>query len=113
MMAEAVQTPFPFAEAIEGSDSDTIAELREMNEVWQEENGLVPRAALKQIFGISQQAASQLPGKYGLTEYDFLGKKWYSRIECERLYNSERPTGYQGHNMAAMVRDCLDDARKD
>mgnify|MGYP007063718066 FL=1 len=110
---EAVQTPFPFAEGIEGSDSETIAELREMNEAWQAENGLVPRAALKQLFGISDTAAASLPGKYALTEYDFLGKKWYSRIECERLHASKRPTGYQGHNMAAMVRDCLDDARTD
>ena len=110
---EAVQTPFPFAEGIEGSDSETIAELREMNDVWQAENGLVPKAALKELFGISNQAASLLPGRYGLTEYEFLGKKWYSRIECERLHATRRPTGYQGHNMAAMVRDCLDDARKD
>ncbi len=110
---EVVQTPFPFAEGIEGSDPDIVAELREMNDVWCEENGLVPKAALKEIFGISQQAASDLPGRYGLTEWIFLGKKWYSRIECEKLHRSKRASGAAGHSMAAMVRDCLDDARKD
>ena len=110
---EAVQTPFPFAEGIEGNDPSIVAELREMNTVWKHENGLVPKAALKELFGISRQAAADLPGRYGLTEYMFMEKKWYSRIECEKLHASKRASGAAGHNMAALVRDCLDDARKD
>jgi hypothetical protein len=110
---EVVQAPFPFAEGIEGNDPSIVAELREMNEVWQAENGLVPKAALKQLFGCSHQAAGDLPGRYALTEWIFLGKKWYSRIECEKLHRSKRASGAAGHSMAAMVRECLDDARKD
>ncbi len=104
---------FPFAKDLEAADEAILPELTEMNETWKAENGLVPAAALKEVFQISRQAADKLPGKYGLTEYIFFGKRWYSRAEVEALHKLERPSGFKGHNMAAMVRDCLDDARKD
>ena len=108
-----VEVEFPFAKDLEAADEAMLPELTEMNETWKAENGLVPAAALKEIFQISKQAAHKLPGKYGLTEYNFFDKKWYSRAEVEALHKMERPAGFKGSSMAAMGRDCLDDARKD
>ena len=106
---------FPnFLEGVPESDQKAILpELEEMKVAWEAEDGLVPQAALKEIFKMSHQGASALPGRYGLTEYRFFDKNWYSKRECEALHKLKRHTGGKGHNMAAMVRDCLDDARKD
>lgn len=106
---------FPnFLEGVPESDQrEILPELEEMKVAWEAEEGLVPQAALKEIFGVSRQAADRLPGKYGLTEYRFFDKNWYSKRECEALHRLKRESGGKGHNMAAMVRDCLDDARKD
>ena len=106
---------FPnFLENVPESDQEAILpELDEMKVAWEAEDGLVPKAALKEIFQMSQQAAHALPGRYGLTEYRFFDKNWYSKREVEALHKLKRHTGGKGHNMAAMVRDVLDDARKD
>tara|TARA_B100000676_G_scaffold276938_1_gene298227 strand:- start:1022 stop:1375 length:354 start_codon:yes stop_codon:yes gene_type:complete len=110
--AEAIE--FPFAESLPKTDDPAImSEIKEMKEAWELEDGLVPKAALKEIFGVSQQAASQYPKRYNLKEWNFFGKSWYSMNEVKALHGIKRPTGYQGHNTASLVRDCLSDARKD
>lgn len=103
---------FPFAEQIESSDPAMMVELREMNDAWQSEGGLVPAAALGEIFGMHREGGRKLPARYGLTEYVFLGKKWYSMTEVKALHKIERPSGFKGHSVARMVTDCLDDARE-
>ena len=102
---------FPFAAQVESSDPAMMAELREMNDAWQAEGGLVPAAALGELFGVHTEVGRRMPGKYGLTEYKFLGKKWYSMTEVKALHKIERPSGFQGHSVAKMVGDVLDDAR--
>lgn len=106
---------FPnFLEGVPESDQKAILpELEEMKVAWDAEDGLVPKAALKEIFKMSHQSAHQLPGKYGLTEYRFFGKDWYSKREVEALHKLKRQTGGKGHSIAAMARDVFDDARKD
>ena len=78
-----------------------------------QEEGLVPKAALKEIFQVSQQAASSFPKRYGLTTWQFFGKDWFSMREVKALHAIQRPQGFQGHSMANMVRDAISDARKD
>ena len=113
-MAASTLTFPDFLDQVPASEQDAILpELEEVKVAWDAEDGLVPKAALKEIFQMSQQAAHQLPGKYGLTEYRFFGKDWYSKRECEALHKLKRETGGRGHNIARMVRDVLDDARKD
>jgi len=103
---------FPFAAQVESSDPAMMVELREMNDAWQSEGGLVPAAALGEIFGMHREGGRKLPARYGLTEYKFLGKKWYSMTEVKALHKIERPSGFKGHSVARMVSDCLDDARE-
>lgn len=88
-----------------------MPELEEMKDAWTAEDGLVPAAALKEIFQISKQAASRIPGKYALTEYEFFDKKWYSMREVKALSKVKRTSGGQGKQIARMVRDVLDDTR--
>jgi hypothetical protein len=105
---------FPFAESMPASSDPAIMdEVKEMQQIWQDQGGLVPQAALKEIFGVSRQAAERYPTRYNLRRWTFFGKMWLSMNEVKALHNIERPTGYAGHNTAKMVRDCLSDARKD
>ena len=105
---------FPFAESMPAStDPAIMEEVKEMQNAWQNEGGLVPQAALPEIFGVSQQAASAYPKRYDLQRWTFFGKLWLSMNEVKALHGIKRPTGYAGHSTAAMVRDCLSDARKD
>ena len=105
---------FPFAETLEKTnDPQILAEVKEMRVISNQEEGLVPKAALKEIFQVSQQAASLFPKRYGLTTWQFFGKDWFSMREVKALHAIQRPQGFQGHSMANMVRDAISDARKD
>tara|TARA_E500000081_G_scaffold100610_1_gene101754 strand:- start:520 stop:873 length:354 start_codon:yes stop_codon:yes gene_type:complete len=105
---------FPFAESMPASSDPAIMdEVKEMEQIWEDQGGLVPKAALPQIFGVSQQAAYTYPKKYNLREYTFFKKTWLSMNEVKALHGIRRPSGFKGHSTAAMVRDCLSDARKD
>lgn len=112
-MEAATAQEFPnFLKGVAEEDQKAILpELEEMKAAWDAEEGLVPRAALKEIFQMSDQAAGALPGRYGLTEYVFWDKKWYSMRECKALHKLKRPSGFKGHSVARMVGDCFDDAR--
>lgn len=111
-MQAAVQEFPNFLEGVPVSDQPAILpELEEMKEAWTEEEGLVPAVALKEIFQISKQAASRIPAKYALTEYEFFDKKWYSMREVKALSKVKRTSGGEGRQIARMVRDVLDDAR--
>ena len=112
---EATVQEFPdFLAGVAESDQKAILpELDEMKTAWESEDGLVPAAAMKELFQMSKQAAHALPGRYGLTEYLFFDKKWYSMRECKALHALKRPSGAGGHKISAMVRDVLEDARKD
>ena len=102
-----------FKEVAKDDDTPLGPELAEMFATWKDEDGLIPNAACPGLFKITQQAWSKMPGRYALTEYEFLNKKWYSRREIEALHKLKRHTGGKGKVVAAMVRDCLDDARTD
>lgn len=105
---------FPFAESLPKSEDPAImSEVREMQNAWDEHGGLVPKAALPQIFGVSQQAAYAYPKKYNLRQWTFFKKTWLSMNEVKALHGIRRPSGFKGHSTAAMIRDCLSDARKD
>jgi hypothetical protein len=105
---------FPFADSLEKTDDPSIlAEVKQMKVISNQEDGLVPKVALKEIFQVSQQAASEFPKRYGLTTWQFFGKDWYSMREVKALHKIERPRGFKGHSMANMVRDAISDARKD
>tara|TARA_B100000519_G_C14105692_1_gene373259 strand:+ start:197 stop:538 length:342 start_codon:yes stop_codon:yes gene_type:complete len=111
-MQSAVQEFPNFLEGVPVTEQPAILpELEEMKEAWTAEDGLVPAAALKEIFQISKQAAHKLPARYALTEYEFFDKKWYSMREVKALRNVKRTNGSEGRKIASMVRDCLDDAR--
>ena len=112
-LMEATVQEFPnFLEGIPVTEQPAIMpELEEMKDAWSAEDGLVPAAALKEIFQISKQAAARIPGKYALTEYEFFDKKWYSMREVKALAKVKRTSGGQGKQIARMVRDVLDDAR--
>ena len=112
---EATIQEFPdFLVGVPESDQKAILpELEEMKAAWEAEDGLVPQAALKELFQMSRQAAGLLPARYGLTEYRFFDKNWYSMRECKALHQLKRPSGAGGHKVARMVSDCLDDARRD
>ena len=113
-MSTATLTFPDFLEQVpESKQKEILPELEEMKVAWDAEEGLVPQAALKEIFQMSRQAAHRLPGKYGLTEYRFFEKNWYSKRECEALHKLVRQTGSKGHSIAAMARDVFDDARKE
>lgn len=111
---EATVQDFPnFLEGVTSEEAqDLLPEIAEMKSAWDEEDGLVPAAALGELFGISKQAAYQLPVRYGLSEWTFFNKKWHSMREVKALHKLKRNTGAGGHKMAQMVRDCLDDARE-
>ena len=112
-MQEAV-LEFPFAESLpESSDPAIMEEVSAMQQIWQDQGGLVPKAALPEIFGVTRQAAERYPRKYNLASWEFFGKQWLSMNEVKALHGIKRPSGYAGHSTAAMVRDCLSDARKD
>ena len=105
---------FPFAETLEKTnDPQILAEVKEMKVVSNQEDGLVPKVAMAEIFGVTQQAASAFPKRYGLTTWQFVGKDWYSMREVKALHGKKRPQGFKGHSMANMVRDAISDARKD
>jgi len=109
-----VTLEFPFAEQLPKSDDPAvISEVKEMSDVWSDEGGLVPRAAMGELFNVSRQAGEQYAGRYGLKTWTFFGKVWLSMNEVKALHKIKRPTGFQGHSTAKMVRDCLADARKD
>ena len=111
-MATAVQEFPNFLEGVPLTEQPAILpELEEMREAWEAEDGLVPAAALKEIFQVSRQAAHNIPGKYALTEYEFFEKKWYSLREVKLLSKVKRTSGGGGKQIASMVRDVLDDAR--
>ena len=59
---EATVQDFPdFLEGVTSAEAqDLLPEIAEMKSAWEEEDGLVPRAALGELFGISKQAASNL-----------------------------------------------------
>lgn len=102
-----------FKEVAKDDDTPLGPEMMEMFRVWKDEDGLIPNAACPGIFKMTKQSWSRIPGKYALTEYEFLGKKWYSRREVEALRKLKRVSGGEGKQIASMVRDCLDDARTD
>ena len=63
-MQEAV-LEFPFAESMpESSDPAIMEEVTAMQQIWQDQGGLVPKAALPEIFGVTRQAAERYPRKY-------------------------------------------------
>jgi hypothetical protein len=95
------------------SDPAIMEEVSAMQQIWQDQGGLVPQAALKEIFGVSQQSANAYPKRYNLRRWEFFNKQWLSMNEVKALHGIKRPSGYAGHSTAAMVRDCLSDARKD
>ena len=112
-MQAAVQEFPNFLEGVPVSDQPALLpELEEMKDAWTAEDGLVPAAALKEIFQISKQAAHRIPARYALTEYEFFDKKWYSMREVKALSKIKRTSGGEGRQIASMVRDCLSDARE-
>lgn len=105
-------TTFPFLDEVEVSESDLGPEIAEWKQAFLDEGGLIPNAACPELFGISRSAWQFIPGKYALTEYEFFGKKWYSKTEVEALHKTKRFSGGGGKLTAKLIRDCFDDARE-
>lgn len=113
-VSKGVESTFDFFADVKDEDDQALTpELLELFDVWKDEGGLIPNAACPGLFKMSKQAWSFIPGRYGLTEYKFLGKKWYSRKEVEALHKTKRSRGKKGADTAQMVRDCLEDVRRD
>jgi len=108
----ATATTFPFLEDVEVTEGDLGPEIAEWKQAFLDEGGLIPHAACHELFGMSRQAWSFIPGKYALTEYTFFGKKWYSKREIEALHKTKRFSGGGGRVTAKLIRDCFDDARE-
>jgi len=113
MVGASTETFEFFPDIPENAVGELGPEIAEWKEAFLAEDGLIPQVAMPGLFGISKQAASKLPGSYALTEYNFFGKKWYSKRETEALYKLKRQTGGKGHKLSRVVRDMLEDARQD
>lgn len=103
---------FDFFGSVLEEDDELGVEITEWREAFEAEGSLVPKSACHTMFSMSRQAWSEMPGRYGLTEYIFFGKKWYSSREIKALYKLKRASGGEGKKLASIVRDCLDDARE-
>ena len=103
---------FDFFEGVLEDDDELGVEIKEWREAHEAEGSLIPNVACHTMFSMSRQAWERMPGKYGLTEYEFFGKKWYSSREIKALYKLKRASGGEGKKLASIVRECLADARE-
>jgi len=103
---------FDFFEGVLEEDDELGVEIKEWRAAHEAEGSLIPNVACHTMFSMSRQAWERMPGKYGLTEYEFFGKKWYSSREIKALYKLKRQSGGEGKKLASIVRDVLQDARE-
>lgn len=93
----------------------TVDELKEFAEVSEQEGGLLPRASVHTLLGVSRQRWDQLEKEYGVKRFEMFDMLWHSRKEVEAYYvlNKKKGRPKKGEpSLRQIVSDCFEDARK-
>ena len=114
---EAATAEFDFLKNLPQREDDWPKELKDEVNAYaaatKEHNGLILRAVVPELLGVSRQRVDQLSKEYGFWTQEFFGRTWYSRCELENFYKLQRTAGGSKPSVLSIAKTMLKDAQKD